>query len=243
MKMSLIHYVKWSLLSFSIIFLNLIILYYADVETFDAFYFLSVIFILFIVFFELLLQRKLKQKFDYILIGILLVSILQITIPYLRDLNMAFIPSLLLLIFIIIRFIQIRKTDFEVEDASKKSFVIYLYFISYFLLALTLIMKSQFIYLFIGTIPLYLLSSYLMITSFKEFERKQFLIYISIVSLVLIYLSSTVSPSRTLRYDIMFNLEFVIVSVLFLPHLFIIYKITNNELEMSLKKKFKKVKK
>jgi len=243
MRMRFIQYVKWSLLSFLIIYLNLVLFLRLDTDSSSMFYFLCMFFILIILSAELLLQRKLKMKFDYYIIGILFTSTLQFSIHFLQSLKIAFLPSVLLLILLLVKFYKIRKTDDQVDDATKKAFIIYLYFLSYLLIVLSLIIKSNFIYLLIGFVPLYLLASYLMISNFKEFEKKQYLIYIAIASMILIYLSTSVSKIDSLRYDIIFNLEFIIVSLIFLPHLYFIHKITKNELVLSLKKKRKNYKK
>jgi len=208
------------------------------------FLFLSLFFVFVILFSEYFLQRKLSMKFDYFLLGILIISSLQFTVIYLRDVNLAFIPSLILFSLLLIKFYVIKKSEYSYDHVTTKSFVIRLYFISYFLLALSLIIKSHYIYLLVGLIPLYLLSTYLMISNFKEFEKKQFLVYISIVSLILLYLSTSASNQDSMRYDIIFNLEYIIVSFIFLPHLFYIHKITKIELSyMSKKKKMKQEKK
>lgn len=240
LKLSLVHYIKWSILSFLMIFLNLVIYLRLETDTTGFFYFLSMFFVFVILFSEYLLQRKLSMRFDYFLLGILIVSSLQFTVIYLRDVNLAFIPSLILFSLLLIKFYVIRKSEYPYDLVTTKSYIIRLYFISYFLLALSLIIKSHYIYLLVGLIPLYLLSTYLMISNFKEFEKKQFLVYISIIFLILLYLSTTASNKDSIQYDIFFNLEYIIVSFIFLPHLFYIHKISKIELaNMSKKKKMK----
>lgn len=240
MKMSLIHYIKWSILSFLMIFLNLVIFFRLEADPTGFYYFLTMFFVFIILLLEYFLQKTLHMKFDYFLPGILIVSSLQFTVTYLRDLNLAFLPSLILFFLLLIKFYLIKKFEYSLNPIQTKSFVIRFYFIAYFLLALSLIIKSHYIFLVVGLIPLYLLSTYLMISHFKAFEKKQFLVYISIVSLILLYLSTSASNKDSLRYDILFNLEYIIVSIIFLLHLFYIHKITKQELANMSKKKIMK---
>ncbi|MDO9629109.1 MAG: hypothetical protein Q7I99_04335 [Acholeplasmataceae bacterium] len=241
MKMSLVHYIKWSIFSFSIIFMNLVILLNLYQEYMTVFYALALFFILFIVLSESLLNKKLDMNSDFYQIGLFFCSVLQITVGFLGDIMLAFLPSLLVLALIVVKFVKMRSIYFEFENQNQKSFVLTLYFISFTLLALTLAVKSQYIYLLIGFIPLYFMSAYLMVSNFKEFEKRQYFIYLSILSLILIFLSTTVLNRDSLRYDILFNLEYVIVSSIAILHLIPILKIAKREIE-TLSKKRKKVK-
>ncbi|MBU1142789.1 MAG: hypothetical protein KKH92_04005, partial [Firmicutes bacterium] len=82
MNLKLIHYMKWIMFSYCIIYLNILLLASIGVEYQNLYFFLAYILLCVIVLFDFLLNRRLGMKIDFIMIGILFVSALQMLIAF-----------------------------------------------------------------------------------------------------------------------------------------------------------------
>lgn len=242
MSMKLIHYVKWAIFGLATIYLNYIILLTSGNSRINIYYIHAILWIGFMMLFESILRKKLDMIFDYTLLIIFITSILQIANIVIQPTIFMMLPSLIILVLIIYKFFQIKNAYLEFEMKETLEFTLALYFVSFSLVSLALILKSAYLYLLIGFIPLYLLSSGLLISKFKEFEKRQYLIYLSVVTFVMIYLSTSLIGELFGEYNLIFSINYVIPTLIFLLHTIPIRKVCLNEIS-SLSKKKKKVKK
>lgn len=242
MSMKLIHYVKWAIFGLATIYLNYIILLTSGNSRINIYYIHAILWIGFMMLFESILRKKLDMIFDYTLLIIFITSILQIANIFFQPSILVMLPSLIIIVLVIYKFFQIKNAYLEFEMKETLEFTLALYFISFALVSLALILKSAYLYLLIGFIPLYLLSSGLLISKFKEFEKRQYLIYLSVVTFVMIYLSTSLIGELFGEYNLIFSINYVIPTLIFLLHTIPIRKVCLNEIS-SLSKKKKKVKK
>ena len=242
MSMKFIHYIKWAIFGLATIYLNYNILLTSGNSRINIYYIHAIFWIGVMMLFESMLRKKLDMIFDYTLIMIFITSVLQVANIYFQPSIFVMLPSLIIIVLVIYKFFQIKNAYLEFETKETLKFTLALYFVSFSLVSLALILKSAYLYLLIGFIPLYLISIGLLISKFKEFEKRQYLIYLSVITFILIYLSTSLNGELFDEYYLFFNLNFVIPTLIFLLHLIPLRNVCLSEIE-SLKKKKKKVKK
>ena len=193
------------------------------------------------------LSSSLHKKFDYLSILIFIFFFFPFLIfsliPELLEKPIypvfLFIPIIINIALFIFKLRNIRLIDLEISIADELTYYRRLYFSSFVMIILVLLIKSKYLFELIPVGLIFITSIGLLMSHFRKIERNYY-VFFTFITLVLVYLSTTVYSNSNSEYNIFFNFTFVIITLISLLHIIPISRITKFEIVENTKKKRKK---